>query len=994
MHVRLLLFLWAFLCLNFSNVSAREINKSAFLKFYQKQVDKDTAAIDSTNRPLLGTRKNTDSIYSDISLVNVVTSPARLSELPVVSLQQYLKGNAPGLQIQEPSGEPGTVQQMFMRGISAPLLSVREALQQQPLVVLDGVPLIGEHPFAYDIQLYKYNRIGTATNLLANIDMNNIADIKILRDLAATAVYGPMGANGVIALTSKQPVSGRRIGFSTYFGMAQRPGVTTLNASYENAFRKQFYNRYTATGRYSDEDVYPSYLSDSSSVLYNGPSNWSDLYYSNGMVHGITADLSGGTERANFRFSAGNTRNQGIADSTGLDRYNVMFNINMKPLKWLTFSVMANANRLERDRNRSLRDRFGQTGYLPSLAGPLTPNKEMYQQYLGQFGKGFDDNINNILEGYGKLSIDLKDFEISSRVSVDYNEGTRDIFFGRPLMEGNSYASNYFGYNQRLIFENSVSYIKQLGNDHNIKAVFGQSLQWDLSKYNYAYGYRGVNDFIKLNLLNTDPNSSSYLAPNSFPINLVYKFLDKTRQNLSSFYGRGSYNYKNKYTFSAILRADASSNEQPTSRWFFSPVVSAGWDVKNDLLTSNSAISALNLRLSAGRLGKLNTFDNYAQGPQYTAEIGYTGNPTLPGYNAFSVLTRPYNYGWVGYNIPWAYTDQLNFGIDFGFQSNRMQGSLDLYSKTDKNQILSIPAYAEYGYKQSLEAGMDVNNTGAELTLRYEVFQAQTSKLSWTPAINLSYNVNKLKALPNGLKEIIIDNRLFQVGKPIDQYWLLSNNGIYTSDSEIPVVNGKPLQYNGTPLAAGDPRWQDQNNDNIINNNDKTLQGHSLPVVIGGFNNDINYGKWSVNLNFYFNIGRSLLNQEMANSLDFINREGGNTIESVKEITFWEKRGNRNDYPLYNPWSGVIPYRIDQNLFLENASFVKLRTVSVGYDLTSVLKNKMKINRLYVYATANNLFTITKYTGQDPELVGYNGYDTGYGMPIPKTYTLGLKMDL
>ncbi|MNY34044.1 TonB dependent receptor [compost metagenome] len=137
------------------------------------------------------------------------------------------------------------------------------------------------------------------------------------------------------------------------------------------------------------------------------------------------------------------------------------------------------------------------------------------------------------------------------------------------------------------------------------------------------------------------------------------------------------------------------------------------------------------------------------------------------------------------------------------------------------------------------------------------------------------------------------------------------------------------------------------------------------------------------------------MNQQMANSLDFINREGGNSITSVKEITFWEKRGNRNDYPLYNPWSSVIPYRIDQDLFLENASFLKMRTLSVGYDLISALnKGKLKINSLYIYAMANNLFTLTKYKGQDPELVPYTGYDTGYGMPIPRTYTLGLKMNL
>ncbi|NQX40859.1 TonB-linked outer membrane protein, SusC/RagA family [Pedobacter steynii] len=973
MCIKLPLLLCASLCLNFSYGYARDLDQSAF-----QEPLTDTSKLDTTRKIIRPVVRRKGSI-----------SPQKLSEIPVVSLQQYLKGQAPGLTVQEPSGEPGTIQNMFIRGLSGPLLSPADVMQQQPLVVLDGIPLIGEHPFAYDIQLYNYNRIGTATNLLTNIDMNNIQEVKVLRDLSAVAIYGPNAANGVILLTSKKPGTIRRISFNTYFGLALRPNVTTLNASAENAFRKQFYDRYTANGRYSDEDVYPQYLSDASSPLYNGPSNWTDYYYRNGMVHGISADLSGGTERANFRFAGGNVRNEGVADSTGLNRYNVMFNINMKPLQWLTVSLMVNANRLERDRNRSLRDRFAQTNYIPSLSLPLAPNKEVYGKYLNQFSKGYDNNINTLLDGYGKLIVNLKDVEISSGISVDYNEGTRDIFFAKPLMEGNSYASNYFGYNQRLLFENVISYTKQFGSDHHLKASAGQLLQWDLSKYNYAYAYKGVNDFIKLNLINKD------LIPTSFPANLLFKFLDKTSHNLLSVYGRATYDFKDKYSLSLLLREDASSNAQPTSRWFLSSVLSAGWNVKNDLLSNSKNVSALSLRLSAGRLGKTNAYDNFGQGPQYTSDIGYTGNVTLPGYNGFAILSRPYNFGWVGYGIPWAYTDQLNFGIDFGINNNRLQGSLDVYTKTDKNQLLGIPAYSEYGYKTSLEPGLSVNNKGVELLLSYAAVQSQNNGFAWTPAFNISYNANKLVALPGGLKEIVIGNRLLRTGEAVDRYWLLTNEGIYNSVDELRQADGTAMQYSGTALQPGDPKWKDQNGDQMIDARDKTLYGHSQPVVIGGFNNDFKYGKWSLSMNFYFNLGHSLMNQQMANSLDFINREGGNSITSLKEITFWEKRGNRNDYPLYNPWSSVIPYRIDQNLFLENASFLKMRTLSVGYDLVSAQnRGKLKINGLYVYAMASNLFTLTKYKGTDPELVPYTGYDTGYGMPIPRTYTLGLKMNL
>jgi TonB-dependent starch-binding outer membrane protein SusC len=441
------------------------------------------------------------------------------------------------------------------------------------------------------------------------------------------------------------------------------------------------------------------------------------------------------------------------------------------------------------------------------------------------------------------------------------------------------------------------------------------------------------------------------------------------------------------------LRLDGSSNAQPTDRFFFSPVVSAAWNVKKELLDEQTFVNDLVLRASVGRLGRLNAYDNYAQGPQYTAQVGYTGNLTVPGYNGIAVLTRPYSAGWIGYGIPWAYSEQINIGADATVLDNRIRLSLEWYSKTEKDLILGIPDYAEYGYKQSLESGMSLRNTGIDFSISADVIRKE--KFGWNAGLNLNHNSNKLLSLPRDLNEIVVGNRLLKVGQPVDQYWLFVNDGIYTTDADVPVVDGQPLKYNGTALKAGDPRWRDVNGDNIIDNNDKVLTGHSLPTVAGGFDNNLRYGNWNLAMNFYFNLGRKLINQEMSNRFDFVNREGNSNVNSVKEITFWEKRGDYSKYPLYNPWSTVLPYRVDQDLFLENASFLKLRTLTLGYDLTSIMKRKSKnITRFYVYGSVANVFTVTSYTGQDPELAGYTGYDAGYGQPIPRTYTLGVKMDL
>lgn len=934
-----------------------------------------------------------DSVFADLSSRPINLVPDDMAKFPGLSLQQYVKDQAPGLFVQENSGEPGTIQAMYIRGTPVPILTHRDSYQAQPLVVLDGIPLIGEHPFAFDIQQYQFDRIGTATNLLSNINMNNIESIQVLKDIANTAIYGPMAANGVIAITTKQPGAVRKISFNSYVGMAQRPTVTTINGDYENAFRRQFYDRYTAIGRYSADDSYPLYLSDSLNASYYGPSNWSDTYYQHGLVYSADADISGGGDRANFRFAVGHLQNQGVADETGLKRYSALFNINMKPVKWLLFSAMINGNRVQRNRNRSLRDRFATMSYIPDLASPLSPNNDIYSRYISQFDNSFDNNATNIVEGHAKLVFDFDRLKVTSRLAVDYNESARDLFYPRTLMEENSFASNYYGYNQRLVYDNHVSYDARLNEKHGIFLQAGSVLQWDAFKYNYAYAYKGINDFIKINLLESDPDKSEYLNPLAFPKELVYKFLDYTKQNLVSFYGRGTYQYEDRYTVSLLLRSDGSSNAQPTSRWLFTPSLSVGWNIKNDLLNDASAFSTLNFRASAGRLGRLNVFDNFSQGPSYSTMVGYNGNVVTPGYNGFGVLTRPYDFGWTGYGIPWAYSDQLNIGLDMGLANERVRINLDWYTRYDRNQLLGIPSHAEFGYRQSYETGMEVNNTGVELAVSVDAVKQGTGKFAWTPSLNLHYNTNKLVALPGGMNEIIINDRLLRVGERIDHYWLWQNDGIYLTDAEVPVMNGNAQQFNGITLRAGDPRWVDVNGDGAINNNDRVLTGNIFPKVVGGFMNQFTYGNWSLDAQLYFNVGRDVLNADMANRFDFINREGTTDMNSVKEITFWEKRGDYSQYPLYNPWSNVIPYRKEQDLFLENGSFVKLRTLSLGYDLTELLGKRTKLDRMFVYGTGHNLFTLTPYTGRDPELIDFLGYDTGYGLPIPRTYTLGVRVN-
>src|SRR5690606_24353574 len=304
--------------------------------------------------------------------------------------------------------------------------------------------------------------------------------------------------------------------------------------------------------------------------------------------------------------------------------------------------------------------------------------------------------------------------------------------------------------------------------------------------------------------------------------------------------------------------------------------------------------------------------------------------------------------------------------------------------------------YAEYGYSQSYEHGMNVRNVGLDVTVAASVLKpTDPKKLAWTSAINLSFNQNRLQALPRGIDQLVIGDRLLKVGERIDRYWLLLNEGIYAADEDVPQVNGVRRTFNGITLRAGDPIWHDTNGDEIITDEDRVLTGNAIPKIVGGFDNQFQFENWTLGANFHFQLGRKLLNQQMASRFDFVNREGGTSIDAVKEITYWEKHGDYDQYPLYNPWSTVIPYRVEQDLFLEDGAFLKLRSVTLGYGLCDWFDTRIKsAQRLYLYGSVFNVFAISSFSVGDHELAGYTGYYSGYGKTVPRTFTLGVKLGL
>jgi TonB-linked SusC/RagA family outer membrane protein len=919
-----------------------------------------------------------------------------VKELPYTYLGQALNGRVSGVTVLRNSGEPGVAPAVLIRGATVPIGSYADLYDNQPLYVVNGVPLIANnHPYPLAIKQFDLNGIGSGIDINTMVDMNNVTGVEVLKGAEAVAQFGAQAANGAILITTAKPVIGKyRIGLNVYGGVAVKPSVNTgnsrniVNAAFQRDFVTPFYNKYATAAEWVN---FPAYLMDSTQQTYYGAADWDKLYYRNVIQHGLGVNISGGNDRANFRFGVGEHTENGVADNTSMKRYNVYYDMLMVPIEKLIINTFVQASTARRDRNRSMRERYAEQEYFPNQQLPLSPNKTYLQQYYSYLDQGIDDNNATALQVKVSAQYELSKYlSLQSQLSADYNDNQRNLFVPAALNEGNSFNSYFTGINRRVRLNNFLLFNKELSQGHTLGIQVGQTWQSDQMKYDYIRGYRGPSDFIKLIQVNLDPDNKMWITHDR---SLVYRYKDYLKQNLLSFYGHATYDINKKYSATFSLRSEGSSYFANGYHWAVSPVLALNWDLKQESwLQSSRHLNALTLKASGGRTARLPVDDFYGYGPYYTVDIGWLGNEKISSYASFPTLSMPYSKGYIGGGINWPYTNQWDAGVSLT-AFNFLDAAVNVYSKTSKDLLVPVPVDASYGYTSQTVNGMDVRNSGVEATLQGNFKLSPVFK--WTTSIVMQYNSSKLLKLPNNLQAINYGNRRLQVGKATDQFWLLQNEGIYTSDNEIPVsTDGKKLTYNGIALHAGDPKWKDVNHDFVIDDNDRVMQDHVIPPVRGGWNNTLQYKNWSLDLSFLYAMGNHLLNGDVANRFNFVKREGANGMDGVKEVTFWSEKTNLDNYPRYNPWSKVDPYQVNQSLFLEKAAYLKLQAMTLRYDLSKLpMIQQAKIRQLQVYLTGSNLFTLTPYSGYDPSLADYYGYDYGYAQPLPMTFSFGVNID-
>lgn len=908
-------------------------------------------------------------------------------ELPYTYTGQLLDGRVPGVSVLRASGEPGIAPLPLIRGLSMPAGHVADQFANRPLYVVNGMPLVrNDHPYALTLKEHPFTDIGSGIDVTEMIDLENVQEMHVLRGPEAVAMYGTRAAAGAIVITTRDPELGRyHLGLNVYAGVAVRPQVKTINGYYQRDFLLPFYRQYAQPAQWAN---FPAYLADSTQQVYFGPADWDDLYYKNALQHGASLNITGGTRRANFRFGVGEHTENGVADNTALRKYNVFYDMNIIPVEGLTINTYVQMFTARRDRNRSLVERLGEMEYITNQQAPLPPNKAYLGRYYELLETGKENNFANSVQAMVDVGVKLaRGLDVRSQFSIDYNDNDRDMFVPGALNDYNSYNAYFTGVNRRIRLNNFLTYERAAGRLHAFKAQLGQTYEEDQLKYDYIRGWRGPSDFIKIIQVDTYNN-----LPITHDKSLVYTFKDFLKQRILSFYGNVAYDYGDKFHALLSLRSDGSSLFGNGYWWAISPVASLSWDVKK-ATSQDRALGAVQLQLNAGRTAIMPSSDYYGYGPYFTVDAGWAGALNISTYNSMPSLNMPFRNGYTAGGIRWPYNDHLDLGVHLGL-FRQWTASINLYTRTGRELMAQVPVDAAYGFSGQNVNGMEVNNKGAELGLEGKVLSGHG--LRWTTRLNMQYNRNKVLRLPGNVQSMEYGVRHLEAGKPMDQFWLLQNQGIYATDADVPGASGgKALTYNGIPLRGGDPRWEDVNGDGTITNADRVMKGRIIAPLRGGWSNTMVYGRWSADVLFTFATGNHLLNGDAANRLDFANREGANSLDGVKELTFWQSTSNLDKYPRYNPWSLVNPYQAEQDLFLEKASWLKLQAFTLRHDLAGYgFMKRSGLRKLQVYATAMNLFTLTPYKGGDPSLAGVTGIHYGVPQPLPRTFTIGINADL
>jgi TonB-linked SusC/RagA family outer membrane protein len=926
-----------------------------------------------------------------------------IADVPVTTTDQALQGRAAGVQVTNNDGAPGSGVQVQIRGLGT-------FGNTDPLYVVDGYPISGG---------------------LNQINPNDIASIDILKDASATAIYGTRAANGVVIITTKRgrKDGGVQIGFDAYTSIQSRP--RTYNVLDANQFITLTKERATADGI----TIEPEWSNPASLRTID----WQKELYQTGLRQSYNLSLRGGNEKVQTALSLNYFNQKGIVLFSGFKRYSASLNVDYQATKWLKAS-----SNIKYTRNDS-QVRFGSGGQdagfgigsLTKLVPTMTGNSITDQAKDENGNYGFYTKSNQYLNGQHNVLADvetqdqknlanylltnesleatiLPGLRIKTNFGINSSDNSGYYFTpsnnrmngGTVLSFYSQSANNSFEY----LWENTIAYSKTFGL-HNIDFVGGISKQDNTYRYISGQGNGQVSDVLRnLNSVNNITNITG----------------SESSYALASQFARLNYKFGDKYLVTGTVRRDGSSRFGANNRFGIFPSGSVAWRVKNESFLKNvDAVSDLKLRASYGEVGNQSSIglfqylSLYGTGGSATSTNNY-GYPLNKVYQEGLVLTTPPNP-----DLKWETSKQTDFGLDASFLGGNLTLTADYYIKESKDFLLNIPVPAQTGFTSLTKNAGSIRNSGLEIGLEYRESKADfkygiglnftTVKnriLSLATGQDAIYNLTTLGFPNTGANSWVIYTQS-KVGGSIGSFYGYKTDGIFQTQAEVNAANaaatakngGVSIPYQTTVTQPGDRRFADTNGDGKITSADKVELGSPLPKFYTGLNLDASYKQFDFNALLFASVGNKIFNYQERTLESFGATNGGIGIENVSEnyyLNRWTPTNPSNRYARTvkdDPNGNTQP----SDVYVENGSFLKLRSAQIGYTLPADLVKKLTVSRIRFYLSGQNLFTITKYSGLDPEIgqpsdpstgtrnSTASGVDIGT-YPSSRYYTLGLNV--
>lgn len=895
------------------------------------------------------------------SLVTSAISKVQMNESnmrQVASPTQLLSGRVAGVTTSTGSGNLGSGERMVIRGSSS--LSAGN----EPLYVIDGIPITNTNANLVDF--------GEDMSSLATLNISDIESIEVLKDAASAAIYGSRANNGVIVITTKSGKEGKsevHLNFNT--GVTRFANVGKIKMADSGLYVRDFnegvdnYNR--QYGYKPGDSGFKKHIQNPFGTLPD--TDWMDLILQTGTFYNGDVSFSGGNVKTRYYVGANYNHQTGVIRTNKMEKMNFKVKISHEFTPWLEVGANVSGNYIKNHQipgANSGTTIIGRSIQQRPFDRPYKPNGDYYvggtdelvfhnpMQILDE-ETAYIENMRYLGNFYATFKYKDK-FAFKSSVNTDITQIYDYTYYNEnhPYGKGVGRIVDYNRTIKNILVENFATYNDKFG-DFSLSAMLGHSFQ-------------------KVTTRSAKLDGSGFPSP-SFDVVGVASSLDAYSGSLSnyameSYFGRATFSYKDRYVLTATLRTDGSSKFARDNRWGWFPSVSLGWNISKENFMKDSD-TELKFRVSYGKTGNQEGIGSYAYQALMSGGYNY-GNGSGIAVSTFG-----------NRDLTWEKADQFDAGFDITLFKGRVNIMADAYYKKTKDLLYSTPIHSTTGVTSIISNIGSMRNIGAELTINTHF---NFGPLSWLSQFNIATNRNKLTELLGDDKPISIGaNRALQVGKEVGAFYLFIMDGIYQYDGEVAAE-----QY-AQGIRAGDVKWRDVDDNNLINDNDRQVIGSSNPYFSGGWNNTFRYKGVSLDVFFTYMYGNDVYAAWKINTSKLGHKNG---VLAEEARNRWTGPGSTDLHP--RSVSGDTNNTRNSDRWLEDGSFLRLRSLTLSYTFPEKISRRLAMKSLRVYFQGDNLWLATRYSGWDPEVSNnldprFMGVDN-FSVPQPRMFCFGLNV--